>query len=603
MSDEQRDLEDSKESQDGLTDDTFVPKPAPKRRASRAGTRSVASLTPDQLARKRANDREAQRSIRQRTKNHIEELERRIQDLSAEHDEKNIEELQRRNEELEEELRQLKEILSRPDSNMGSSASSASSPDLTPLSSRYGMEVLGQSPTYQYTPQWSTQNTFSVSSGTYSPYPTSSAGDLLSSLVPDYSGLNAGYSNPSTSSVETFNAGVSLADVTAPLPSIVSSNSARNRGPGYGSRPNFGRSRSYPNGRLGQSAYQSSFPTLASARTHGAINSTSGPSITSHPVPPIMNPSMMSGISQPAMTGHPISPAMGPSGLKINIDVMGTLPASSQPMSSDLDPAMMSGNSMMSGSVGMGNAKMPMQADAVTYDLPNREVEQPSLQSWEIPLRFVAPTGPVDSIFVSLLQRRRQIALEGTSGIALIGPASPSLKALVNPEQSNNVHPVASVISNLLQRTSLRSLPEKIAAMLIIYSLVQWQISPTEETYNNIPEWFTPRASQQFTAHPFWATMIAFPKLKDIVIGNQSRYATDEFQHTYTASLNLNWPYRELDALTFEGDEVRASDAFIQHVRNLGNWSLDEPFQRAYPELRDACKFTEFHLPIMNGNA
>src|SRR5665213_1868693 len=113
----------------------------------------------------------------------------------------------------------------------------------------------------------------------------------------------------------------------------------------------------------GQSAYQSSFPTLASARTHGAINSTSGPSITSHPVPPIMNPSMMSGISQPAMTGHPISPAMGPSGLKINIDVMGTLPPSSQPMSSDLDPAMMTGNSMMSGSVGMGNAKMPMQAD------------------------------------------------------------------------------------------------------------------------------------------------------------------------------------------------------------------------------------------------
>lgn len=104
---------------------------------SRAGTRSVASLTPDQLARKRANDREAQRSIRQRTKTHIEELERRIQDLSAEHDEKNIEELQRRNAELEEELRQLKEILGRPDSNMGSSASSASSPDLTPLSCKY----------------------------------------------------------------------------------------------------------------------------------------------------------------------------------------------------------------------------------------------------------------------------------------------------------------------------------------------------------------------------------------------------------------------------------------------------------------------------------
>jgi hypothetical protein len=88
-------------------------------------------LTPEQLARKRANDREAQRSIRQRTKNHIEELERRIQDLSAENDEKNIEVLQRRNSELEGELRHLKEVLARSNSD---AASSSSSPDLTPLS-------------------------------------------------------------------------------------------------------------------------------------------------------------------------------------------------------------------------------------------------------------------------------------------------------------------------------------------------------------------------------------------------------------------------------------------------------------------------------------
>jgi hypothetical protein len=86
------------------------------------------------------------------------------------------------------------------------------------------------------------------------------------------------------------------------------------------------------------------------------------------------------------------------------------------------------------------------------------------------------------------------------------------------------------------------------------------------------------------------------------VIGNQARYATEEFQHLYTASLNLNWPYQELDALSFEGDEVKASDAFIQHVRNLANWSLDEPFQQAYPELKDSCRFTEFPIPTINRN-
>jgi hypothetical protein len=57
--------------------------PGAKRRPSRAGTRSVSTLTAAQLERKRANDREAQRAIRQRTKEHIENLERRIAELTA----------------------------------------------------------------------------------------------------------------------------------------------------------------------------------------------------------------------------------------------------------------------------------------------------------------------------------------------------------------------------------------------------------------------------------------------------------------------------------------------------------------------------------------
>src|ERR1700733_2929750 len=55
--------------------------PASKRRASRAGTRSVATLTAAQLERKRANDREAQRAIRQRTRDYIDQLEKQVADL------------------------------------------------------------------------------------------------------------------------------------------------------------------------------------------------------------------------------------------------------------------------------------------------------------------------------------------------------------------------------------------------------------------------------------------------------------------------------------------------------------------------------------------
>ncbi|KAI0012611.1 hypothetical protein F4779DRAFT_15543 [Xylariaceae sp. FL0662B] len=78
----------------------------------RKGTRSVSTLTPSQLARKRANDREAQRAIRARTKEHIDSLEREIDELrSRQNRDQTIQDLLRRNKALEDELRRLKEYL------------------------------------------------------------------------------------------------------------------------------------------------------------------------------------------------------------------------------------------------------------------------------------------------------------------------------------------------------------------------------------------------------------------------------------------------------------------------------------------------------------
>lgn len=57
--------------------------PSNKKRRTAPNSRGVANLTPEQLARKRANDREAQRAIRERTKNQIDRLNQRIRDLES----------------------------------------------------------------------------------------------------------------------------------------------------------------------------------------------------------------------------------------------------------------------------------------------------------------------------------------------------------------------------------------------------------------------------------------------------------------------------------------------------------------------------------------
>ncbi|KAJ5458463.1 hypothetical protein N7475_009851 [Penicillium sp. IBT 31633x] len=71
--------------------------PPIKKRESRPGARKVSTLSAEQLERKRANDREAQRSIRQRNKEHIEQLEAQVSTLQAQ-----IAEMRLRNERFDE---------------------------------------------------------------------------------------------------------------------------------------------------------------------------------------------------------------------------------------------------------------------------------------------------------------------------------------------------------------------------------------------------------------------------------------------------------------------------------------------------------------------
>lgn len=74
------------------------------------GTRSVSTLTPAQLARKRANDREAQRAIRARTKEHIERLERELEQYKKLYStDDRIQEFAKRIEALENENKNLRE--------------------------------------------------------------------------------------------------------------------------------------------------------------------------------------------------------------------------------------------------------------------------------------------------------------------------------------------------------------------------------------------------------------------------------------------------------------------------------------------------------------
>ncbi|KAK7229085.1 hypothetical protein V2G26_001255 [Clonostachys chloroleuca] len=91
--------------------DAAAQEAARKKKKTGPGSRGVANLTPEQLAKKRENDREAQRAIRKRTKEQIETLERRIQELTSQQPYQELLAVQRAKEAVEQENIEIKRRL------------------------------------------------------------------------------------------------------------------------------------------------------------------------------------------------------------------------------------------------------------------------------------------------------------------------------------------------------------------------------------------------------------------------------------------------------------------------------------------------------------
>ncbi|CZT44137.1 uncharacterized protein RSE6_04266 [Rhynchosporium secalis] len=544
-------------------DESPTNKPGAKRRASRAGTRSVASLTPDQLARKRANDREAQvRSVQVHPPEDedtqcvmetpvfysyfpretrfilfsghlqenvylpglltVEELEQRIRDLSRDQDARNFEQIKRRNEELEVELKQLSGLLGHSESSFGTS------PELnfSSVESRYSTDILTEPHPLVYSPNWSGQQHIEEMSSPYLSHPQSSAGDLLSPYAPDPSGLPSGFSDPGSGRSQTFNqAEVGLRDVMNPQP-VPDPMPQRCHSP----RPQVSRTVPSVDLPLGMDAY------VDGIGSHVALADQS--------TSPVNRPMRISatGLHQ----SHP--PTANPLTLNQRTNTAGH-----------------------------------QQPNDNGYEVPGPMI---GVSAWDLPLRLLPPSGPVAIILHGLVDRQRNIATEHAHGSHPTGPYHPDLRPMLGPRRGHRIHPVSSTISELFKRLVYVGFAERAAALLLVYHFVQWQILPAKETYQNIPEWFRPRASALAIAHPLWTSFLVWEGLRDVVIRDQQRYATEEFMNLYQNCITINWPFRDEDIVVYVGDEVRVNDAFKRHIETQANWSLGEPFHRRYPELR-----------------
>lgn len=126
----------------------------------------------------------------------------------------------------------------------------------------------------------------------------------------------------------------------------------------------------------------------------------------------------------------------------------------------------------------------------------------------------------------------------------------------------------------------------------VMFLVMRWQICPTQETYEWLPEWVAPRAPQLFTPHPAWIDHLPWPRMRDKLVCIYPSVPLDDFFIPYTTTVSLNWPYNPNDVLlsTPGTEELSINPLFEKHLRDLNNWSLGPAFAKAHSVLEETCR-------------
>ena len=163
----------------------------------------------------------------------------------------------------------------------------------------------------------------------------------------------------------------------------------------------------------------------------------------------------------------------------------------------------------------------------------------------------------------------------------------PNLCALVDKNLRAD-DDISNTVSDIIRSyTEIEALPNKVAVSYTMTTLLKWQVLLDEPSWQQMPEWLRPTQLQLTKAHPAWIDRMSWPKVRDYLI-EHPEITLDDIAATYASSFFVSWTYdpsHVLISVDAESRMVITNPVFEEHIRQLKNWGVGEPFRSRFPEL------------------
>ncbi|KAE9379692.1 hypothetical protein N431DRAFT_527062 [Stipitochalara longipes BDJ] len=202
------------------------------------------------------------------------------------------------------------------------------------------------------------------------------------------------------------------------------------------------------------------------------------------------------------------------------------------------------------------------------------------------PINYPA-TCRFDKTCLELIQKLTPPNCIGGNAFEFSNPNFPNVQVLLNPKSLYTQYPLtATIASDIIYVLTVESLPEQIAILYVICSMMRWVITGSKEDYYSMPSWLRPGVAQIVTAHPIWVDMMPGPELRNRLCCNAQYHDKYEaFKDTYNETISINWPYKVADTLLrISPNEFAINPVFITSIRINSNWTLGPSFLDKYPE-------------------